>query len=224
MYKRKHRVVLAGADASGKTSVSRLLYLYFKKKGRKPVIVRIRGTHSIAYIAYRFLSKFRTFRGEGLHYYNFKLPEKIKSFWLIIELLSVILKMFIHYYAYFIFYNVVISERGPLDFFIWVITGIKPNFNSRITRIFFRLALTWVLYFNTIYIRADIATLIQRKPVEKKLIKDTFPLYETLARLLNLKKLDTTESTLSVTTKNLLLDLQVLHITRKYGRNIHKFR
>ena len=95
-------------------------------------IVRIRGTHTIAYLLLILLKRFSNFKGKGLHYYNTKIPNVLKSLWILVELLSVSILIILYYHIYPLVYRVVISERGPLDFAVWVITGVRPKLDNAI--------------------------------------------------------------------------------------------
>jgi len=189
---KKLLIVFGGPDGAGKTTLSILLSIYFRRKKMKVKIVRIRGTHTFAYIFMTFLKKVTSSAGDDLHYYRFRIPEKARSLWVLIELVSIIPLIFLHYYVYRVIYDVVISERGPLDFAVWVLTGVKPKTARLSTKIFLVLVQTFILYFKTIYIVANKEKLLKRKQEETTLITAMYSLYNLLASLLSLPRIDTT--------------------------------
>jgi len=155
-------IVLGGPDGSGKTTLALLLSRYLSMKGLSVRIVRIRGTHTLSYVLMVFLRRFKAFNGKGLHYYSFNVPPKLKGFWLIVELASVLPLILLYYYIYRLVYDAIISERGPLDFAVWVLTGVKPKLTKTVTKLFLKVSIAWILHYETIYIRADKEKLFER--------------------------------------------------------------
>ena len=60
---RSQDVVFCGPDDSGKSTVSRALYVYLRLKGFDTCLHWVRGSHLLASILLRFLSRFSEFRG-----------------------------------------------------------------------------------------------------------------------------------------------------------------
>jgi len=185
-------IVLGGPDGSGKTTLALMLLKYFAMKKLRVKVVRIRGTHTLAYTLMVFLRRFSVFKGSGLHYYSFRVPPKLKGLWLVIELLSIFPLIALYYYVYRLVYDVVISERGALDFAVWVLTGVRPRPSSLFLRAFLKVAQSLILHFKTIYITASKETLLKRKLSERDLISDMYCIYELLAKQLYLRRIDTT--------------------------------
>jgi len=185
-------IVLGGPDGSGKTTLALMLLKYFAARGLRVKVVRIRGTHSLAYVLMLFLRRFGIFRGSGLHYYNFRVPPKLRDLWLIIELISVLPLIVLYYYAYRMVYDVIIAERGVLDFAVWVLTGVRPCMSSPFTRMFLNAVQSLILRFKTIYITASREELLKRKRLERDLVNNMYCVYELLAGQLRLRRIDTT--------------------------------
>jgi len=185
-------IVLGGPDGSGKTTLALMLLKYFATKKLRAKVVRIRGTHTLAYVLMLFLRRFNIFKGGGLHYYNFRIPPKLRDLWLIIELVSALPLIVLYYYVYRMVYNVVIAERGVLDFAVWVLTGVRPCMSSPFTRMFLNVVQSLILRFRTVYIIASKEVLLKRKRSERNLINNMYCIYELLAEQLRLRRIDTT--------------------------------
>jgi len=138
------------------------------------------------------LRRFKAFNEKGLHYYSFNVPPKLKGFWLIVELVSILPLIVLYYYIYRLVYDAIISERGLLDFAVWVLTGVKPKLTKTVTKLFLKVSIAWILHYETIYIRADKEKLFERKRNEAILINTMYPIYEILAKELGLPTIDTT--------------------------------
>ena len=186
----KPLIVFSGPDGAGKTTLAKMITAIISRRSSVK-IVRIRGTHTAAYLMMTFLRLFKGFKGRGLHYYGVRLPENMKGVWLWIELLSVAPLVILYYYLYRLRYTV-ISERGPFDLLIWLLTGLDLETTELSKRLPLRIILSWVMKFNTIYVRADKDILLSRKPEEHFLIEQSFELGESLARNLDLTFVDTT--------------------------------
>jgi len=184
-------IVLGGPDGSGKTTLALMLLNYFATRGLRSKIVRIRGTHTLAYALMLFLRRFNIFKGNELHYYNFRVPSRLKDLWLIIELVSVLPLIVLYYYIYRMIYDIIIAERGVLDFAVWVLTGVRPRMSSPFTRVLLNVALSLALRFKTIYITAKKEVLLERKQLERSLINNMHCIYELLAERLRLVRIDT---------------------------------
>ena len=189
----KPLILLSGPDGSGKTTLATALKKELEKKGYKVKIVRIRGTHTLAYLLLLVFKKVLKLHGKQLHYYQVYIPSKITKLWLMIEFISIVPPIIIYYYFYRI-RNVVISERSLLDFVIWVLKGLI-NERDIIRTYTFRVMLVFTTKYKPIYITASIDELIRRKPLEKSLILKFLPYYTVLSRYLQLKVVDTSRCT-----------------------------
>jgi hypothetical protein len=188
----KPLILFTGPEGSGKTTLALNLRRILESSGYKVRVVRIRGTHTLAYLLVMLLKKVFKFHGEGLHYYNVWMPKQLEKFWLLVEFISVVPLILVYYYLYRIRY-VVISERSLVDLIVWVLGGLKSK-KEVIKSLIFKIMLIFALKYKPVYITANINDLIRRKPHEKNLILILFPYYEMLKKTLALKHINTSNS------------------------------
>jgi len=191
----KPLILFTGPEGSGKTTLALSLRRILESSGYKVRVVRIRGTHTLAYLLVTLLKKVFKFHGEGLHYYKVWMPKQLEKFWLLVEFISVVPLILVYYYLYRICY-VVISERSLVDLIVWVLGGLKSK-KEVIKSLIFKIMLIFALKYKPIYITANINDLIKRKPLEKDLILSLFPYYELLNKTLALKYINTSNNTVS---------------------------
>lgn len=187
----KPLVLLSGPDGSGKTTLALYLKKKFEKEGYKVVIVRLRGTHTFAFLLTLFMKNILRLRGVNLHYYNTYIPRKLNKTWVEIELLSIIPLVILYYYFYRLKF-LVISERSIIDVLTWIMGGLQHDGHLVITRLLaFRVFIYLISKFKPILITADIKDLISRKPGEVKLIRTTMIYYTVIAKSLGIILLNT---------------------------------
>jgi len=204
----KPLVLFAGSDGAGKTTVALMLKKYLERKEYKVRVVRIRGTHTFAYILMLFLRDILGLRGSDIHYYRVRVPRRLIGLWIYLEFLSLI-PLILWYYVLLRIRYVVVCERSILDALVWVITSFKDALNTTsLSR--FRPYILFILRYSkcTIYVTASPEVLAKRKPGEEFLVKKMWIYYDKIAKTLKLKCIDTTSSHLSTTLQNVLLLLQ----------------
>jgi len=180
-----------GPDGSGKTSIAQRLTAILCRDS-KTKNAWLRGTHTRASILARLLRKFRAFQGSDNPYYGLRIPPKLRHLWQLLEFISII-PVWLWRLAVpkFLGYTV-ISERGLLDFIVWVsITTRDLGFiYSSLSRIALALGLKRCL---NIYVRADLEVLKTRRADESA---QTTPLqlalYDAIARAVGAPVIDTT--------------------------------
>jgi len=204
----KPLVLFTGPDGAGKTTVALILKKYLEKMGYRVKVVRIRGTHTLAYILMLFLRDVLGLKGSDIHYYRVRVPRMLIGLWIYLEFLSLI-PLTLWYYVLLRVRYVVVCERSILDALIWVMTSFKDSLNTtRLSRFrpYFLLALRYSKC--TVYVTASPEVLAKRKPSEESLVKKMWIYYDKIAKTLKLKYVDTTSSHPSTTLQNVLLLLQ----------------
>jgi len=204
----KPLVLFTGPDGAGKTTVALMLKKYLERMGYRVKVVRIRGTHTLAYILMLFLRDVLGLKGSDIHYYRVRVPRMLIELWIYLEFLSLI-PLTLWYYVLLRVRYVVVCERSILDALIWVMTSFKDSLNT--TRLsMFRPYFLLVLRYSkcTVYVTASPEVLAKRKPSEESLVKKMWIYYDKIAKTLKLKYVDTTSSHPSTTLQNVLLLLQ----------------
>ncbi len=180
-------ITISGADGSGKTTVVRLLASYFSR--HSPTCVHwFRGSHLLASILYRLLSRFSSFRGGCNPYYGVCVPGRLRSLWVYIEFWSLIPHVFIRFFLR-IFCDYLVCDRGFLDFIVWVISTLdRPSFLRSIYGSFL-LRLAYIE--KPVYLYADPNILFKRSDVPKSFVFKELSIYNSLAKNLSLCSIDT---------------------------------
>ena len=186
MYSRIH-IVFSGADGSGKTTVTRLLLLYFSRYNHA-CTHWFRGSHLFVSVLARFLHGFRSFRGSCNPYYRICVPERLKRVWVFLEFISILP----HLFARFLLRRVcrsIVCDRGLLDFLVWLVATLDAPWilNTLIGR--FLLAL--VSRESVVYLYADVDTLAGRADNPKGFIAKELAIYNVLARYFARCSIDT---------------------------------
>ena len=204
----KPLVLFTGPDGAGKTTMVLVLKKYLERKGYRVKVVRIRGTHTVAYILMLFLRDILGLRGTDIHYYRVRVPKRLIGLWIYLEFLSLI-PLILWYYVLLRIRYVVVCERSILDALVWVMTSFKDTLNTTsLSR--FRPYILFILRYSkcTVYVTASPEVLVKRKPGEEFLVKKMWIYYDKIAKTLKLKCADTTSSHPSTTLQNVLLLLQ----------------
>ena len=181
-----------GSDGSGKTTLAKALAKELESRGFNVKISWMRGSHTLASLLARFLSKFTLFRGSDNPYYRMSIPNSAKKVWQLIEFISVLPILLTRFILPCSLDYTVIAERYIPDFIVWVsVTTDDPNyFNSFSVR--FLLVLTLKTRIR-IYVKADTRKLIDRRSdMDPSFIKKSFTFYEKLAKSIGSFTLDTT--------------------------------
>jgi ABC-type cobalamin/Fe3+-siderophores transport system ATPase subunit len=180
-------IVISGADGSGKTTVVRLLASYFSSQG-SICTHWFRGSHLLASLLYRLLSRFSSFRGGCNPYYGVCVPVKLRPLWVHVEFWSliphVIVRLILRRFC-----RVLVCDRGFMDFIVWVVVTLEyPSFlSSAYGRFLVRLT----ALEGPVYLYADVGTLAGRADVPRSFIARELVAYNMLARYTSRCSIDT---------------------------------
>jgi energy-coupling factor transporter ATP-binding protein EcfA2 len=184
-------ILLCGPDGSGKTTIARLLNIYFESRGIRSSVSWIRGSHTIVSVLARILKKFDTFKGTDNPYYNITIPPKMRSLWIFLEFISII-PLIVTRFVFKSFLLIVVGERSPLDFIVWIISTTRtPRF---VSTFYGRFMLALTIKWKTIFLYAPIDVLCSRRQSECRFIKRTMPAYIVFSKYLNMPIIETSEN------------------------------
>jgi DNA polymerase III delta prime subunit len=190
----KPLILFAGPDGAGKSTIALLLKKYLERRGYRVKVVRIRGTHTLAYVLMLFLRDVLGLKGSDIHYYGVEIPRKLIGLWIYLEFFSLI-PLILWYYIFLRIRYIVVSERSILDALIWVITSFKDTASiAKLNR--FKFFLLHIIKYArcTIYITASLEILKKRKPSEEFLVRKMWIYYNMIAKVLKLSYVDTSTS------------------------------
>ena len=187
MLNNKIYITISGADGSGKTTTTKLLWLYFFRYG-DACVHWFRGSHLFVSVLARFLYRFSSFRDSCNPYYGICVPKKLKSVWVFLEFVSILP----HFFARFLLVRVcrvVVCDRGLLDFLVWLVATLDAPWILR--SMIGRLLLGLVSRENIVYLYADLDTLVKRADTPKGFIAKELAIYGVLAKYLARCSIDT---------------------------------
>ena len=177
MYSRDY-IVLSGADGSGKSTLSRILTSVLALRG--PVCIHwFRGSHLLASVLARLLSRFGVFCGNCNPYYKVCIPGKLRRLWSHLEFWSLLPHIFVRG----LFARVcrfLVCDRGLLDFVVWVIVTL--NYPGFLRSVYGRLLLGLATREGPVYLYADVNTLAKRADVSREFVARELAVYNVLAR------------------------------------------
>jgi hypothetical protein len=177
LYSRIH-IVFSGADGSGKTTVTRLLLLYFSRYNHA-CTHWFRGSHLFASVLARFLHGFRSFRGSCNPYYRICVPEGLKRVWVFLEFVSILPHLFARFSLGRVC-RVVVCDRGLLDFLVWLIVTLDAPWV--VHTLIGKFLIGLVSRENIAYLYADLDTLAKRTDAPRGFIARELAVYSVLAK------------------------------------------
>ena len=179
--------VLSGADGSGKTTTARLLAAYLGKRG-SACVHWFRGTHLLASLLARLLSRFSAFRGPCNPYYRVCVPRRLKPLWIHLEFWS-LLPHTLARSLLGLACRFLVCDRGFLDFLVWVVVTLgEPGF---LRSIYGRFLARLALRERPVYLFADAGTLAARSGAPLPFLLRELAVYGVLAKYLSPCRVDT---------------------------------
>jgi thymidylate kinase len=211
-----------GPDGSGKSTLAKALAGRFEAHGLNVKVSWMRGTHTLASVLAKFLSRFASFRGSDNPYYGVSIPSRVKRLWQLIEFASVLPVLIFRFMLPSLLGYTIFAERYAPDFLVWVslTTGDTDYLGSLEAR--FMLALSGKADAK-IYVTASHTELMRRRSREtnSEFLSKQLELYDKIAKIVNANKIDTTERSVEETLKCLLsscLEIPRIHrLLTKHG-------
>jgi thymidylate kinase len=206
-----------GPDGSGKTTLAAALVKKLKRKDLKPIIAWIRGTHTLASLIARFISKFSIFKGFDNPYYRISIPSDMRRLWQLLEFTSALPVLLIKFILPSILGYTVIAERYMPDLLAWISTTTRDEDYLERLEARFMLALSAKANVR-IYVTASEAELTKRRggEVGQKFLCRQLKLYDRLAKIVKAYKIDTTDKSIKETLNDLLNLIQHYNSDIKY--------
>jgi hypothetical protein len=109
-------LTLSGVDGAGKSTLARYLYHYFSHRGSSHIFW-LCGSHLLALLLLRLLSRFRLFKGFYNPYYNVCIPVGLRSLLIHMEFWPLIPYIFIRRILG-LAYGFLVSDRAEPFFMI----------------------------------------------------------------------------------------------------------
>jgi len=180
VYSMAKLIVLSGCDGSGKTTAITILLIYLSKRFRVSVHW-LRGSHLHVSILYRILSKFSVFKGFDNPYYRFSAPSNLRPLLALLEFTGFLPQFFSRLLKKLIS-DVVLCDRGVLDFLVWVMATLRYGkfLNSVLGRFLFALSLKEL----PIVLTASFSVLSSRADVPREFLAREYMYYSVLQKYL----------------------------------------
>lgn len=178
---------MSGADGSGKTTLAKLLSMYLARFGSVSTFW-LRGSHLLASILLRVLSRLQVLRGMCNPYYKVCIPRRLRRIWFHIEFWSVMPYILLRYLLAML-HKFLISDRGITDFIVWIIMTL--NYPSFLSSLYGRFLIRLAKGENIIYLYADRHVLTERADVPEEFVYRELAIYEVLTRYLAKCSVDT---------------------------------
>ncbi len=192
-----------GPDGSGKTTFIRALTEILNREGYKVRLSWMRGTHTLASLLARFLSKFKSFKGSNNPYYGITIPRNLKRVWQLIEFASIIPIILLKYILPSTLGYWVVADRYVLDFIVWVSITTNDQRYLKSVEAKFLLALSSKTHVR-IYVTATIKELLRRRKEDIHYLREQLKIYNQIALDIHANILDTTDKSTDKSFKEVL--------------------
>jgi len=184
-------ICLFGPDGSGKSTLAKALAERFDKNKLKVRVSWMRGSHTLASLLARLLSKFSCFKGFDNPYYQISIPRNFKRFWQFLEFVSLLPILLARFLLPKMMGYVVIAERYLPDFIVWAAVTTKDEGFLKSTWAKFLLAITSKAQIR-IYVTAELKELVRRSNLNEGFLRKQIKLYDVIAQAIGAYKLNTT--------------------------------
>jgi hypothetical protein len=166
---------------------ARLLAFLLSLRG--PVCTHwLRGSHLLASLLARLLSRFRAFRGGCNPYYDVCVPERLRGVWLLVEFWSFIPHLLARSLLRGLCASLV-CDRGSLDFLVWLVSTL--NSTSLLRGVYGGFLLRLARGEGPVYLYADLRALAKRADVPRSFLIRELAAYSVLARCVARCSIDT---------------------------------
>ena len=113
-------ICLFGPDASGKSTLARALVEELRRRGLKVRSSWMRGTHTLASLIARLLSRLDALKGTDNPYYRIAIPKSLRRLWQLLEFSSALPVVLFRFVIPSALGYWVVADRYVTDLVAWV--------------------------------------------------------------------------------------------------------
>jgi len=193
-----------GTDGSGKSTLAKALTDRLNQNGLKTRLSWMRGTHTLASLLAKLLSKSTTFKGSYNPYYEITIPRSLKRLWQLVEFASTIPIILLKFILPSALGSWVVAERYAPDLITWVSITTDDQHYPESIEAKFLLALSSKAH-TKIYVTATPKELSRRRnETNPNFISKQLKLYDRIASAIHAHRLDTTNKSANESLKEVL--------------------
>jgi len=193
-----------GPDGSGKSTLANALTKRLKNKKFRAKLSWMRGTHTLASLIAKLLSKFTTFKGSENPYYKTTIPRNLKRLWQLVEFASTLPIVLLKFILPSTLGSWVVAERYVPDFIAWVSITTNDQDYPRSFEAKFLLALSSKAHAK-IHVTATLKGLSKRrKETNPNFVSKQLKLYDRIASAIQAHRLNTTNKSINETLEEAL--------------------
>jgi len=205
-----------GTDGSGKSTLAKALAKRLNQDGFEVRLSWMRGTHTLASLLARLLSKSTAFKGSENPYYKTTIPRNLKRLWQLVEFASTLPIILLKFILPSTLGSWVIAERYAPDFITWISLTTKDQHYPESIEARFLLALSSKAHAK-IHVTATLKELSKRrKETSPKFVSDQLKLYDKIASTIQAHKLDTTTKSVNESLEEVLSVLDPTKIPQNH--------
>ena len=202
-------ICLFGPDASGKSTLARALVEELRRRGFKARSSWMRGTHTLASLIARLLSRFDALKGTDNPYYQIAIPKSLRRLWQLLEFSSALPVVLFRFVIPSALGYWVVADRYVTDLVAWVSVTTRDHDYVRRGEGRFLLALASRARVK-VYVTAALEELIKRREASSRFLNEQIEVYERIAPIVRAKKLDTTNKGADDSVREVLSLLNVM--------------